>query len=442
MYIRNGITTEQQEHIRSQVRKRVQEQLQQDIHKWQNEWIEEIIAHFIECCIHIRQQQMEGYKGEVHYITYSLLRTSLLDQHPAYLIQIADEKGVFDLYPIEYEYNGNCIFQYWQLLVDTLISEAMDQGWKISDLELDTIRLEEAEYFHQVIISLLRKALRQAVDRIEYRALERAAQLEIRAGEYLDQNVLMYREDRNLTEQDSIRAWLAKKQPYAYGYRDLHDIVLSAGDYSEMDFRYTTFRSLQIDFCRLSFGVLAGTIWRECTLDKVTLAFSMIHGANFSGCVLRYSVLDHVMGAAGSEELDWEMLGFDNVNFTGTDLTGSSIQQASLYRACFRDSILEHTDCTGTDLREADLSGAVLRHAVLQGVDLSGACLEHCDLTGASLEGANLSGALLTGAIIDQTHFTGALLSPEQLDIRQRQGAIGLEGNSAMGPLGREGRWQ
>ncbi|WP_017813073.1 pentapeptide repeat-containing protein [Paenibacillus shenyangensis] len=371
--------------------------------------------NFIQCCSYIRQQQLDGYKGKIHYITYSLLRTGLLDGQPAYLIQAADEHWMLDQHSIEYEYKGDCIFQYWHQLLDRIVREADAAGWKISEFELDNIRLEEADCFHQVLISVLRKAMRQAVKQPEYIELKRALQVEIRAGEYLDQSVCIYKENRNEMDGPTVHAWLAEKQMYAYGYQDIHNVVLSMGDYSELDFRYTTFRHVNASVCRFSFGVLAGTNWRDCMLDGVTFAFSMIHGADFSGCMLRNSTLDGVMGAAGSSELDWEVLGFDRVCFTGANLSGSTLHKASLYRACFRDSVLEQTNFTAADLRQADFSGAIMKDAVLQEADLSGACLDHCDLTGVSFTGANLQGASLIGAIVDQTDFAGALLSPEQL---------------------------
>ncbi|WP_458122137.1 pentapeptide repeat-containing protein [Paenibacillus sp. Z6-24] len=410
------MTTEQKQHIRSKARLYIQQQLEQNRQEWQAGWIEEVSNNFIGCCNHIRQQQLEGRKGEIHYITYSLLRTGLLDGHPAYLIQAADERGVLDPNPVEYEYEGNCIFQYWHQLLERIIQEAASAGWKISELELDEIRLDEADYFHQVMMMILRKAVRQAVNRPAYMELQRALQLEIRAGEYLDQNTYLYKEDRNEMNAAALHAWLAEKRPYAYGYQDIHDAGLSLGDYSEMDFRYTIFRRVHAKVCRLSFGVLIGTVWQDCTLDGVTLALSMIHGADFSRCVLRNCTLDGVMGAAGLAELDWEVLGFDSVQFTGADLSGSTLSKASLYRACFRDSVLEQTDFTDADLREADFGGAIMKDAVLQGADLSGACLDHCDLTGVSFVGANLQGASLNGAIVDETDFTGAIISPDQLN--------------------------
>src|SRR5690606_3682739 len=65
--------------------------------------IEECVQKFREYCRDIHQKQLQGQKGSISYITYSMLRTSWLEQHPVYLVEAADEYWVFDANPIQFE---------------------------------------------------------------------------------------------------------------------------------------------------------------------------------------------------------------------------------------------------------------------------------------------------------------------------------------------------
>ncbi|WP_017814724.1 pentapeptide repeat-containing protein [Paenibacillus shenyangensis] len=424
---RSIITAEQKESIRSQVRARIQQQMRSDYRVFRNDWLEEIKANFISCCRHICIQQAAGTKEAVHYILYSLLRTGLIDDQPAYLIQATDENNVFDRDPLEYEYDGNCLYRYWKLLLEELAAEASSSGWQISVVEMEHIRLEEANYFHHAIIPLLRKAIRQAVQLPEYMEMNRSEQLEIRAGEYLDQSILIYKEDCTDPDAAEIHRWLSEKNSYTYGYQHIHDITLSMNDYKEMDFRYTTFQNIQVELCRMDFSILAGTQWRECKLEKSALPFSLLHGADFSGCTLQYVLLDGVMGSAGIEELDWEPLGYDGVNFTQTQISHCWLRESKLQEACFQYSQLDQVDFSKAGLRQVDFRESRLTNIIFQDADLRNACFDHCNLDNVSFAGANLQGASFNGTKLKNIDFTDAVLSVEQLDAQQRHNAYGID---------------
>jgi len=420
------ITPEQKENIRYKVRIRIQQRLKDDYCQFQHEWIKEIKSNFISFCQDIQSQQLLGNKAEIHYILYSLLRTGLLDHHSTYLIQATDEHSVFDRNSLEYEYDGHCLYNYWNILIEELVVEAKNSGWNISETEMDSVRLEEAEYFHYAMIPLLRKAVRQAVQLPEYTNLLRASQVEIRAGEYLDQSICIYKEDRNELDQMAIHQWISEKTPHTYGYQNIHDITLSWIEAMHQDFRYTTFQRVQVELSRLDFSILTGTQWQDCKIQKSALLFSLLHGADFSGCTLQYVVMDGVMGASGIEELDWEPLGYDGVDFSSSQFLQCWLRESKLQGASFRSSCMDQVDFSKASLRGADFSESNLSNTVFQDTDLRDACFDHSQLSSISFAGANLQGASFAGAILENTDFTGALLSIEQLDRQQRRDAYGI----------------
>ncbi|KYG93157.1 pentapeptide repeat-containing protein [Paenibacillus jamilae] len=360
----------------------------------QTQRLQHIVEHFRAFCELVRQKQLTGRKGHIGYITYSMLRTTWLEQKPVYLVEATDALWMLDAEPVQLEYDASWIFLYWTQLREQLGAETLKQQVSLSELELEQIMLEAAGYLHTMIVSLVRQAMKQAVDLPEFEALDREEAFEIRVGEYMDHSVSVYREDRRPMDANIIKSWLEEKEESTYSYQTLSQVQLSDGDYSSLDFRYTVFRQIGMQQSRLHHCILVGTVWQEAQLDGTDFSHSLLHGADFSGCSLQEAVLDEVISNSeyGSDAwLDWEPLGLDGVNFTRANLQGASFQHAQLQGAAFQD--------------------AALQRALFNGADLTGACFVGADVTDASFIGACLAKANFTGAKLHRAIFTDEQLS-------------------------------
>lgn len=367
----------------------------------QEQRIKDGVEEFREYCRTIRREQIEGRKGKIGYITYSMLRTTWLEGRPAYLVEASDARWMLDPEPIRFEWDTSWSYSYWIDLQQQLRREAEKQHMSLPELEWEHAMLEAAEHVHALIVNMMRLAMKQAVGLPEFQELEREEIFEIRVGEYMDHSVSVYREDRRPMEASEIRSWLEEKEEYAYSYQAVTQVQLSDGDYSLLDFRYTAFRQMEMEHSHLHGCVLVGTVWQQSQLNGIDLTYSLLYGADFSGCSMKGAIFDAVMGNAGygpGASLDWEPLGFVGVDFTG----------ASLQLASFKDA----------QLRGAVFQNALLHRATLNGADLTDACFAGADVSGASFEGACLSGADFTGANVQGVMFTDA----------QRREAIGLDG--------------
>ncbi|WP_110930195.1 pentapeptide repeat-containing protein [Paenibacillus bouchesdurhonensis] len=355
--------------------------------------IGECVQAFREYCRDIRQKQLQGQKGSVSYITYSMLRTSWLEQHPTYIVEAADEYWVFDTDPLQFEWDINWAFSYWSDLQQQGQAEAMERRQPLSEVGLEQMMLVAATEFHAFMVSLLRLAMKRAVHTPEFQELERGETFEIRVGEYLDQSVSVYKEDRRKRDIQEVKAWLELQEAArGYGYEALTKVDLSEGDYSRLDFRYTAFRDVQMENSRLQFCVLVGTEWQDSHLQGTDFTSSLVYGADFSGCSLRNAILDKVMGSVNDADLwlEWEPLGFSGVNFAGVNLQGASLRLAQLQGADFRN--------------------ASLQQASLIGADLAASCFENADLTDANFAGAHLTDVSFAGARLAGADFSGAKL--------------------------------
>ncbi len=366
----------------------------------QEQRIQACVEEFRGYCQHIRQEQLQGRKGRIGYITYSMLRTMWLEERPGYLVEISDVLWMLDPQPIRFEWDTSWTYSYWTDLQRQLRGEVEKQHVSLSELEWEQIMLEAAVHIHVLVVNALRLAMKQAMCLPEFQELERDETFEIRVGEYMDHSVSVYREDRRAMEANEIQSWLQEREEHAYSYQALTQVELSDGDYSLLDFRYTAFRQIRMEHSRLHGCILVGTVWQESQLNGIDLTYSVLHGANFSGCSLKEAILDVVIGNAGYGSdalLDWEPLGFAGVDFTGASLQGARFQNAQLRGAIFQE--------------------ALLQKASLDGADLTDACFVGADVTGASFKGACLIGTDFTGANVQGVIFTD----------EQRRGAIGLE---------------
>ncbi|WOZ38716.1 pentapeptide repeat-containing protein [Paenibacillus polymyxa] len=380
----------------------------------QEQRIQACIEEFRGYCRHIRQEQLQGRKGRIGYITYSMLRTTWLEERPAYLVEASDALWMLDPQPIRFEWNTSWAYSYWTDLHQQLRGEVEKRQVSLSELEWEQVMLEAAVHIHALVVNVVRSAMKQAVYLPEFQELEREETFEIRVGEYWDHSVSVYREDRRAMEANEIRSWLEEKEEHAYSYQALTQVHLSDGDYSLLDFRYTAFRQIRMEHSRLHGCVLVGTVWRESELNGIDLTYSVLHGANFSGCSMKGAILDVVIGNAGygsDASLDWEPLGFAGVDFTGASLHGARFHDAQLRGAIFQEALLQKASLDGTDLTDACFVGA--------------------DVTGASFKGTCLIGANFTGANVQGVIFTD----------EQRRGAIGLEWSTQVRDVGSKREW-
>lgn len=366
----------------------------------QEQQIQACVEEFRGYCRDIRQEQLQGRKGKIGYITYSMLRTTWLEERPTYLVEAANALWVLDSKPIRFEWDTSWTYSYWTDLQQKLRREVEKQHVSLPELEWEQVMLEAAVHIHVLVVNMMRLAIKKAVCLPEFQELDREETFEIRVGEYMDHTVSVYKEDRRALEASEIRSWLEEQEEHAYSYQALEKIQLSDGDYSQLDFRYTAFRQIEMEHSRLRGCVLVGTMWEESQLNGIDLTYSLLHGADFSGCSMRGAILDVVMGNAGygsDASFDWEPLGFAGVDFTGASLQKARFQDAQLRGAVFQDALLQRASLNGADLTDAYFAGA--------------------DVSGASFNGACLIGADFTGANVQGVIFTD----------EQRRGAIGLE---------------
>lgn len=98
------------------------------------------------------------------------------------------------------------------------------------------------------------------------------------------------------------------------------------------------------------------------------------------------------------------------LDFDGAIFTGSCLEAAILFRASFRDALLDEAHLQGAKLESALLDDVLMFDSHLQGARLGGASLRFAHAGDSHFEGAHLAEADLEGARLHGAHLHGAAL--------------------------------
>ena len=327
---------------------------------------EDFRSAFQRICKVLQQQQELQKKGPIAHITFSLLRTAMLEKNYHYLVEGTDEEWFFDLQPLVTTYDANWAFCFFEQFIDELIVYSKTFTGAITQADIESIKLKEVNYFHQYIISLARYALPDIVRCAEYTALSREPQLEIRIGEYLDVSEVVCSEDFTLKDSNEIKAWLEQKLEDEYPYEVFSNLNLSTGHYEEIDIRYAFFQQTNLVRSQLRDSLLIGANFRESMLMDADLSFCMIHEADFSNSQMQGANLQQVQGASGLlDRQSWEIPGYLPVRFTGANLEGANFELADLRGACFSGANIKNASFRGANLEKAIFSREAKGHLIL-----------------------------------------------------------------------------
>lgn len=317
-------------------------------------------------CQQLQQQQSLQHKGPIGHITFSMLRTELLKGRHHYLVEGTDEEWFFDLYPIITTYDASWALGFLEQFIQELSVYSKTFMGVISQADIEQIKLKEATHFHQYIINLARYALPDIVRCPEYLALQREIAVEIRIGEFMDINEVVYSEDFSQRDIEEVKAWLDQKLEDEYPYEVFNQLNLANGHYEGLDMRYAFFQKTNLAHSQMRDCLLIGANLRDSQLMGTDLSFSSIHEADFSNSQLQGANFQQAQGASGlADRQKWEMPGYLPVRFTGANLEGANFELANLRGASFIGANVSNTHFAGANLERAIFSKQAQEHLKL-----------------------------------------------------------------------------
>ncbi|BAU27213.1 pentapeptide repeat protein [Aneurinibacillus soli] len=331
--------------------------LEQYAQTHRDELVQDFLPSFQQLCRTIKQKQAAGEKGEIGYITYSMLRTEILEGRHRYLVEATDNRWFLDDHVCKAEYDASWAFRFLDEFERSLEQARKVYMDVITPADLETIKLQEALNYHQYVIRFIRYAMLQAITLPEYIEIEKAEEIEIRVGEYFDRSEIVYKEDTREKEASEIAEWLEEKEPHVYSYEVFTQLDLSHGKYDGIDLRYANLMQSKLSHSALRTCILVGTNFESCQLEGVDMSYSVLYEASFRQSNLTGAILWDVQGAAGwLDDSIWTMPGFAGVTFAGANLTGTDFRGANLAGAIFTGAILSGTIFEGANLDQAVFS--------------------------------------------------------------------------------------
>ena len=139
------------------------------------------------------EMQNSNLKGEVNYIYFSLLRTSLLEGRGEFRIDFYDENWFLD--KAECSVNIELDFLYTTLfeLESILKSKKIEYGRTITEMDIEYIILDEADKYHILCAEFLKDIIKeQFINLKSYKEMKKSNNLKILIGEFMDEAEIIY----------------------------------------------------------------------------------------------------------------------------------------------------------------------------------------------------------------------------------------------------------
>jgi hypothetical protein len=332
-------------------------QLEDEYWLRRDEFAPEFLESFRQICLKISAMQLNHEKAKIGCITYSILRTGLVEHQPAYLVEAFDQDWFLDFIECHAKYHPTWAFRNLYRLEMELAQKAKLYLDQIKHSQLERYLLQEAGKYHQYVIGFIRYAMPQAIRLPEFQAIEKEAKFTVRVGEYLDSSEIVYLEDYQIKDSAAAKTRMQSYDGLAYTYEVFTDLDLSGGDYWGINLKYADLSGSNLAQSQMQFCTLTGAKLNRGSVAGSDLSESLIFEADFGECDLRGADFTKADGAAGiRDRTNWVKPGFGAVNFRGANLEGANFQNADLRGAIFSEAHLLNVNFEGAILSNAVFS--------------------------------------------------------------------------------------
>ncbi|WP_127570749.1 hypothetical protein [Paenibacillus xylaniclasticus] len=147
---------------------------------------------FAKLCARAAEQQREGRKGPVQYIYISMLRTSVMEDDPLYLLEAFDEQWLLDPVACTSTWRADFAFSPLFRRMQELERVKVDYARAVTSMDLDRIKQIEVVKYHWMVLEFMRDQIPSLLLMDEYKEMLKNEGLKIMAGEYRDESQLLY----------------------------------------------------------------------------------------------------------------------------------------------------------------------------------------------------------------------------------------------------------
>ena len=147
---------------------------------------ENVTSKFDSVCQEAIFLQQKDLKGEIKYIYFSMLRTSLLENKGEWRIDLYDEKWFLDKEECSAHIDLNFIYEPLFNHMKELSGKKKEYLRTIKEKDIETIKLTEANKYNSLALNIIRGILQSFLECASYKEMEKKEDIVIMAGEYMD----------------------------------------------------------------------------------------------------------------------------------------------------------------------------------------------------------------------------------------------------------------
>ncbi|MHC1686033.1 MAG: hypothetical protein AB6733_24410 [Clostridiaceae bacterium] len=155
--------------------------------------IKKLISSLDLMCKRVILLQENGLKGEIKYIYFSLLRTSILYNKGEYRVDLYDERWFSDKEECSINMDFEFIFQSIFSHMEELLEKKKQYGRNITDMDIENIKLKEVEKYNILAIYIIKDMIEDLLESTLYKEMKKSEDIVIAVGEYMDESNIIYR---------------------------------------------------------------------------------------------------------------------------------------------------------------------------------------------------------------------------------------------------------
>lgn len=368
--------------------------MKEDTTKYIEENRKELTTIFIEnfrtLCKKIKAMQDDGKKAKIAYITYSFDVENLLKLSREYTVQAYGTEWFYEeSEECKITYDVNWLYNFLDGMYNKLLEISKKYVGKINSADMDKVWTDGIKSCDVRLLEFAKKAIKEAVETDEFKAIDKEEVLEIRLGQHKGYNEIIHKIDTRVKDSKEIKEWLESGEK-SYSFSIVQNLDLSDGDYKGITCQNTDFSGSNLSNSNFEEASLIESIFFKSVIDKTNFNKARLAEANFSFTIIKNS---------SYIESNLIMADFTSSEFISCDLSNSKLYNANFSNCIFSDSNLSMVKFGRANLENANLSGIILRNAEFSGTNLKGINLSRADLTGAKLSKVDLTQTVLDGAI-------------------------------------------
>lgn len=322
--------------------------------------------HFKSTCETIIRLQRQKELGEISYLEYTLLYTSLIQKKTVAEIRVYDHNWYFD--PKQRaigDFDLSFLLLKYKELWNELMSCRKRFAGAVTAQETVAFLLSCANQFCKYIASVFRFSILECVESEPFLSIQRAEKFEINVGEYMAYTETIYKENQRRTSASALD-WFSKRERYEYAFEDFTGLDFSGADLSEIDLRFSDLRRSTLVGTDFQDSMLFGTRFCYANLRDADFRYCELHESDFTGADLtnaRFTAAKAYCGVPDPSK--WIITGYRPVSFKNANLTNADFTRTRIHDADFTGAILDGTIIQKEQLEQFALTPEQLQTAAL-----------------------------------------------------------------------------